>query len=425
MKTKLTHSYKPIPTLLLLSALLASAAAVAGAAETSPQAGALPKAGTSRIAATPSQPSARQLLQQHLDKWRSASTLQVAFTYTETSPLPLKDIRFEGKAVAKKPGQWRVDITRFRRTSSRAPWAASGNNTVSVSDGKTSSFEFIHPHSSQLRQNPLQDSAIADALGELGPLRAFFDTEAGWPWPAGATLTDVQPKPGAVKGQRVIQIAQDDAQPFSRAVFGTDGQLREVLVQKQGPKGLSSQQWTFDNLVLNKPLSDSSFAFKARPGAKPFATVRRSAEGAVVGDQAPDFTVRDLQGKLLRLSDLKGKTVVLDFWASWCWVCNQSFPATAALARKYAAQDVVFLAVAIQDSDAGLQQWLKRHSYPDIRFVIDSLPQGEDIASQLYGVKARPTHFVIDAGGKITFRHQGYDGQSDGLEAAIQAALVK
>lgn len=117
--------------------------------------------------------------------------------------------------------------------------------------------------------------------------------------------------------------------------------------------------------------------------------------------------------------------MVLDFWASWCWVCNQSFPSTAALARKYAAQNVVVLAVAIQDSDAGLQAWLKRHSYPEIRYAIDSLPEGEDIASQLYGVRARPTILVIDATGKITARLQGFDGKSNELEAAIVAALPK
>src|SRR5262249_14984390 len=79
------------------------------------------------------------------------------------------------------------------------------------------------------------------------------------------------------------------------------------------------------------------------------------------GENAPDFTVHDMQGQPLRLSDFEGKVVLLDFWATGCGPCLQALPNLARIARKYRDRGLVVLAVNIWDEKGACQQWLREH----------------------------------------------------------------
>jgi len=144
-----------------------------------------------------------------------------------------------------------------------------------------------------------------------------------------------------------------------------------------------------------------------------------------VGAAAPDFAVQDKAGKTIRLSDYKGKVVVLDFWSTWCGPCQASLPHTSSVARKFAGQNVVVLAVNVWDTQAAFDAWLPKHAeYNAIQFAIDpTKAQGQDVASRLYHVSGIPTQYVISPAGKVTKSFVGFGGPTNDLAQAVTAAM--
>lgn len=150
------------------------------------------------------------------------------------------------------------------------------------------------------------------------------------------------------------------------------------------------------------------------------------------GARAPDFVTRDLAGNEVRLSDYRGKVLILDFWATWCAPCVASMPHTQAVAEKYADQGVSVLAVCTGDKRTRFEDWvrLKGAAYPALRFVCDPHEQGAPDQDQrasvaLYRVPLIPTQFIIDREGKIVGTTGGYYPGDPSLEQALAAAGVK
>ena len=98
----------------------------------------------------------------------------------------------------------------------------------------------------------------------------------------------------------------------------------------------------------------------------------------VPGAPAPDFISQDLAGQSVRISDYRGKVLVVDFWATWCSPCIASMPHTQEVAAKYASQGVAVLAVCTGDKRSRFADWvrLKSASYPAMRFTFDPHEQG-------------------------------------------------
>jgi cytochrome c biogenesis protein CcmG, thiol:disulfide interchange protein DsbE len=120
----------------------------------------------------------------------------------------------------------------------------------------------------------------------------------------------------------------------------------------------------------------------------------RSSEPAKIGTTAPDFTVSDGQ-KTVKLSQLRGKPVLLNFWATWCPPCVQEVPALVAL-QKQMGDKVTILAVSMdEDEDAYKAFTAKRMA--GLLTVRDARKQ----SSAMYGTFAYPESFLIDKDGKI------------------------
>lgn len=111
---------------------------------------------------------------------------------------------------------------------------------------------------------------------------------------------------------------------------------------------------------------------------------------------APDFSLQTYDGKTVHLADLRGKTVVVNFWASWCVPCRDEQPILNGLAKQYADKDVVFVGVNIQDKSADALAYLQELGvgYP---VVVD--PNGAVYIN--YGVVAVPETYVITPQGTI------------------------
>ncbi len=142
-----------------------------------------------------------------------------------------------------------------------------------------------------------------------------------------------------------------------------------------------------------------------------------------VGTPAPDFTVRDRAGAPVKLSDYRGKVVVLDFWSTWCGPCQQSLPHTNAVAKN-AGKGVVVLAVNVWDTKEAFDGWLPQHpEYSALKFVLDPAGRGpESIATKVYHVSGIPTQYVLDRNGRIVKSFVGYGGPTPELAAAITKA---
>lgn len=122
--------------------------------------------------------------------------------------------------------------------------------------------------------------------------------------------------------------------------------------------------------------------------------------GGMIGKPAPDFTLpvaaNGDPGARMQLADLKGRPVVLDFWASWCGPCAAQAPILDRLARKYESRGLVVLGVNVDDPPAIAKEYARRKglSYP---ILVDPTDQ----ISQTYGVRQLPSLIVIDRQGNV------------------------
>ena len=147
------------------------------------------------------------------------------------------------------------------------------------------------------------------------------------------------------------------------------------------------------------------------------------AQAADEGDMAPDFTLPDLVagGSDFTLSDLRGKTVYLDFWASWCAPCLKSLPLYNQLYSKYRDQGLEIIGVNIDTSpEDGLDFLLDT----PLDFKTPSDVDGK--VPEAYAIVGMPTSFLIGADGTIKLVHVGFrDGDLATIEAAIVAQLAQ
>src|SRR4051812_9039150 len=130
--------------------------------------------------------------------------------------------------------------------------------------------------------------------------------------------------------------------------------------------------------------------------------------GVGKGQKAPDFSLSTLAGGKLSLASLRGKVVVLDFWAQWCEPCKKELPELQKLSRDYAGKGVVVLAVNLdkqRDNAARLAKQL------GLSFDIPLDPSGS--VAGTYDLPKMPSSFVIDKKGVVRFVHEGFEGSGD------------
>ena len=148
-------------------------------------------------------------------------------------------------------------------------------------------------------------------------------------------------------------------------------------------------------------------------GHRSSAKLVKAAGSAVKDDKerkaAPEFELKDADGKTVRLSDYKGKVVLLDFWATWCGPCKIEIPWFIDFERKY--KDKGFAVIGVSMDDEG---WTVVKPFVAELAINYRVLQGSDATAQLYGgVDALPTTFLIDRDGKIAATHVGLAGKDD------------
>ncbi|MEX8504599.1 TlpA family protein disulfide reductase [Leptothrix ochracea] len=149
------------------------------------------------------------------------------------------------------------------------------------------------------------------------------------------------------------------------------------------------------------------------------ATAPMSAMAAHAGEVAPEIHVDSAKGAL-NLASFKGKVVYLDFWASWCGPCKQSFPWMNEMQTKYGAKGLQVLAVNLDAKKADAEKFLTEMP---AKFQVAFDPKGE--APRTYGIKGMPTAVLIGADGKVIEQHGGFREEDRAhLEEQIVKALA-
>jgi cytochrome c biogenesis protein CcmG, thiol:disulfide interchange protein DsbE len=142
------------------------------------------------------------------------------------------------------------------------------------------------------------------------------------------------------------------------------------------------------------------------------------ADGKAV--PAPDFTLAKLDGSGdLALESLRGKTVVLNFWASWCGPCKDETPLLQKGWQRWQGKDVVFVGIDVKDFRGDARSFVRRFgvTYPNVY-------DGKGSTVGRYGVTGFPETYFIDARGRVVYRIAGPVDEEEELDDGIERALA-
>lgn len=215
----------------------------------------------------------------------------------------------------------------------------------------------------------------------------------------------------------------DEAEGYRQQYLAMQKELKQFLAQHPG-----SVVSAFGTLNLINPQTDFAFADSMAtlysekiPDSKYTAMLNKRLESmrsTAIGSVAPDFSLPTPEGGSIALSSLRGKYVLIDFWASWCGPCRKENPNVVRMYNQYKDKGFEIFGVSL---DQSREKWLKAIADDKLTWPhVSDLKGWESAAAQLYQVDAIPQTILLDKEGKIIAK--GLRGEE--LEAKI-ASLVK
>jgi thiol-disulfide isomerase/thioredoxin len=194
-----------------------------------------------------------------------------------------------------------------------------------------------------------------------------------------------------------------------------------VRVTQPGQPGYNStQSMRFVSMDVTGGGPDSLYRITPPPGAQRVVRLGPPPPPppAIVGKPAPDFTLSTLTGTSVKLSSLRGKVVVLDFWATWCGPCRRWMPIVARLEKELRGRNVRFYAVNERDERAKVEAFLKSTGVT-VPVLLD--PEGR--AGVAYDASSIPLTVIVGRDGKVADALVGLHPEED-LRAALKRAGV-
>jgi thiol-disulfide isomerase/thioredoxin len=211
---------------------------------------------------------------------------------------------------------------------------------------------------------------------------------------------------------------------------GAELYKKEFLLYPQ-----NSDEYQKDYIALLPQLAAATFKTTIHidtiPGEhyKSMSKLKADLAQKMINKPAPAFSLKDLDGKTVPLSDLKGKVVILDFWATWCTPCKASFPGMQLAVRKYKNNpNVKFLFVDLWETGDyytdDIRKFIKDSHY-DFHVLLDEKLSGSKYTKvgQLYNINAIPTKIIIDKKGNIRFTFTGGSATPNKLLDEVTAMI--
>lgn len=191
--------------------------------------------------------------------------------------------------------------------------------------------------------------------------------------------------------------------------------LRAYIQQSMDPDSGASGLVTRTSYQLKNfsiGLAMDAELFKIPAGVNEVKTLSRwdapRIKRALAGAAAPALNVKDIHGNALTLADLKGKTVLLDFWTTWCPPCRADAPAIDKLYEKYGGTELAVVGFSVNEDRAIVEKFLSQHAH-DYPIVLTS----ENDMPRQYQIGVFPTYIVIGKDGTVASAVQGEKGFSD------------
>lgn len=191
-----------------------------------------------------------------------------------------------------------------------------------------------------------------------------------------------------------------------------DGIIRKLEKSMIVEIGMIKWVTIIKNLKINTKLDDKLFSYEPKNGIE-IENYKRVTKELLpsllkIGEQAPDWKLKDPSGKEVTLKDLRGKIVLLDFWGTWCYPCVKALLKIQAIYDKFTNNGVEVIGISCNEpSKAEPAQFIKNKN-----ITYRLLLNGDDVANK-YHLSSFPTIYIIGKDGKILYTYEGY---SDSLE---------
>lgn len=199
--------------------------------------------------------------------------------------------------------------------------------------------------------------------------------------------------------QRLLEIDSTLNEDSLKMVFIENrfsDEVKEYLVAKTAFENIKSYNVKNANLLIEKYVNSS----KSKKYLQELKTELEVLKKVEVGNHAPNFTYKNLEGSSVSLSDFKGKVVYIDVWASWCGPCKREIPASIELEKELHDKDVVFLAVSIDKSEESWRKIINDKKLKGVHLLADN--EFESQIVKLYNITGVPHYMLIDKNGKIS-----------------------
>jgi cytochrome c biogenesis protein CcmG/thiol:disulfide interchange protein DsbE len=339
---------------------------------------------------SPETAAARALLHQTAETYRNLPASYFEAVSTETRATSGSEVRLvvQSKILSAPPDKVRVESE------------GAGEPVISIADG-TSEWR-VYPKTNEYGANPQAKGPLP-----IGPLSGFTRIDNARDEPR---ITGREQAEGV--DCTVVRIAMERG--VSRLLWIDDA---THLVRKSVfNEATRKSELRFPVARLGQAAPPGMFAYDpAAVHAGNRRELARRAPETLVGKPAPDFTLRDLNGAEIQLSALRGKPVLLDFWATWCGYCREALPAIELLHRGLKDKLAVF---GIDNEEPELaREYLRKNGY-----TLPTLADPKDEAVNLYRLNGWPTTILIDREGKVAYYELGFESQK--LRDALRAAGV-
>jgi cytochrome c biogenesis protein CcmG/thiol:disulfide interchange protein DsbE len=319
--------------------------------------------------------SAKNLLKKVAETYRTLPTAQ--FEFEEVSDHVDEVTVTRVKTQFSQPNKLRVEVS------------GSGESSVMISDGHTAWTFFPESNEYTTRPTGEEHSSVNayDSLDEIVGSRSISGSERVGDVDCTVVMIKrpnqtrtlwIDPKTNFIRKDQVTSVSP------------TTGAVQRSLTT------------SFSEARIVTDLDDRLFSFDPqKTQAKSRLALQREALVKSVGTPAPDFSLSNLEGKEVKLSQFKGKVVLLNFWASWCVPCRSEMPAIELLHREFKDKGLIVLGIDEEESQKQAT-FLQKFG-----FSFASLVEPKKQVSNLYSIGGIPTTVLIDQQGRIKAYDQG------------------